>query len=245
MTPPTPAVIRSLVVACPTCGTTETHRVLHVSAFREGSHAAGVARCARCHTTHPFEVSLRRLTVRVVVSEGRASQATELSMDPDRRLAVGDRLEETERRLIVSRIETTKSASAPWALAKEVRTVWAVPGDVAHVKVSIGQGSVTVPALVTMDPEHPIRVGDQLRIGRSNVVITAIRLAGRTLDREGEGERALEVRRAYARPVRSARPARSFGRPMERESSWEDREPRERRGPQMRRRSRPPPGNID
>jgi len=194
--------VHALSLECPFCGKTSQHRVLHVQAYREGVTMEGVARCSLCRASHPFQILTKETKVRVILSEGAQSKRIALPFPPDRRLKRGDTLGLEGRKYLVSKIETQGTPSAKEALAKEIRALWAVPGDRVTLKISVTTGSETTPVSLRVRPEKPVHVGDRLVVDGNLLFISALRMGGRTLRERGMGGEAGEVQRAYAHPVR-------------------------------------------
>lgn len=189
--------IHALPLPCPTCAEETPHRVLHVSAYREGGYLAGVARCGKCRQTHPFEVRPATGTVRVVLSKGARSRMVRVPRGAFPNFEPGTRFTIEDGQAHITRIEP-EGPPSPEDAGKAF-TVWAVAEGPARVRVSLSAGARTIPLTVELDPDTPLRVAGNLVVGSRRLRIYAIRVGRRTIDDEGFTAPAGRIVRVYAR----------------------------------------------
>lgn len=203
--------IHVLDLPCPTCGETLRHRVLHVKEGAGGTSARGapgplegIARCAKCHTSHPFVLRPRRLQrVSVIVSEGPESVRKVIELPADRLLELDGTLRVGGRPVRIARIEGSMARNLPRALPSRIVALWTVPTDELHLRLSVIEGARTRPFHLMVRGDQEIRVGDVVRLEGEEIEITGIRGRGRTFQDPGESLPAREVQRIYARSARS------------------------------------------
>jgi uncharacterized Zn finger protein len=189
-------------IPCPVCGVVERHRVVHVRPSRKGGskRLEGIARCSRCRTSHPFTLEPPvRARVRVIVSEGPVSARHHLSLPKDRRLAVGEPLTVEGRPVVIRRLEGPQDRSLTSGFPRDVVSVWAVPTDQAHVRLSLLRGAKVTPLHLLLPPDQELRVGGIISLGEEQVMIVGLRGRGHTFHDSGTVLRASEVQRAYVR----------------------------------------------
>lgn len=199
-------------IMCPTCGKVERHRVVHVRSGPTGKSASsskslassrrveGVARCLHCRTSHSFVLEPRpRARLSVIVSEGPLSDRHTISIPRSRTLTVGDPLTVAGRPVEIRRLEGPQDRSLPRGRPEDIVTVWTVPTDQAHVRISLLRGARVTPLHLLLPPEQELRVGQRLSLGEEEVMIVGLRGRGRTWHDPGATLRASETQRAYVR----------------------------------------------
>lgn len=194
--------IRSAVLPCEVCGEETPHRLLKVAGGgRGGASVAGLARCSRCHLTHPFEDRAPAASheLWMVLSEGRSSRRERRSLPPTRHVEVDELLEGEDPPLRVRRLEGPGGQDLREALARDVATLWAVVDRGPRLDVSLIEGQRTR-ATSWVPPEGAtVRVGDRLELPEASTFIIGFRGRGRTWRRTGDVLPASEVTRIYAR----------------------------------------------
>ncbi|MCI4363479.1 MAG: hypothetical protein L3K13_04155 [Thermoplasmata archaeon] len=201
-----------VTLLCEVCGAETAHRVLRVTPRRTATHLEGIARCAVCHTTHPFRLATPRTTsVSVVVSDAERSHRTRQALAEGLELQVGGSLPGADPKLEIRRLDLRGGARTESAPARDVATVWLTlrRGDQLHV--SLIEGRKTTPLVLSCTPETNFSVGDLLRTAGEVLRIHAVRARGQTWDEEGPRFQAFEVDRLYVRRAAERRPARSSG----------------------------------
>lgn len=225
--------VHSAELYCENCGRPTAHRLLRVRSRRTGrtTLTEGLARCRECRWTHPFSSMQREpVVVRAVVSQGPGSRSTRFSFDPQRLLQVGDRLDGPDGPVQIRRLESADGRSRPRLRAEEAATLWLVSAGPAAIPISIVEGRITRAATLDSSGIDTIGLGDELRVQGERLVITAVRLGGRTV-RQADGPLPADrVERIYAR--RKANPpagsigwrvARDRPRALASSTSWEAR----------------------
>ena len=213
---------------CDACERETLHRILRLdrtSAARAGRSLRGVARCRVCRWTHPF-VSTRDIpvTVEVVVSHGAESRRLQVEMAPTEVLRVGARLPVPGPELTVRRIDRRDREGPAPAIAREVRTVWAVESGPSELRVAVQEGARSKTERLLRTPGLRLVVGASLALPSGPVTIVGLRAQGRTWRRLGDTFAAEEVRVVYGRrsrnpPAGSSPWRRVRGTPSSRESS--------------------------
>ncbi len=209
----TTSPIQTLELLCPSCNEVLRHRVVHVRAGPEGEARRGgggplqgIARCSRCHLPHPFSIAPKTLhRVSVVVSEGPESVHTDLELPPEKMLELDGTLRVHGRPVRISRIEGPQARNLYRSLPEGIVTLWTVPTDELHLRVSVLERDRTRPLHLLAKGDQEFAVGDELRIDEERLEIVGLRGRGTTLREIGESLEAREVQRIYARSARSTR----------------------------------------
>ncbi len=183
---------------CPNCGET-LHRVLKgkVTGRRE-TVFEGVVKCQSCGRVG--DITLREpkaIKVKFIVSWMDASERTEVEIEPDLVIQVGDIMETEAGRVKVTAIESEGRRVAE-VLVKDAETVWAKKADEIRLKVSVSRGRRIRSGNVFVQPDSEVRVGDVLDMGKGKVVVERIKVSGRMLYKGGAA--AVDIVRIYARP---------------------------------------------
>jgi uncharacterized Zn finger protein len=200
---PSSARLGRVVLHCEVCAADTIHRVLRVSPRATPEHLVGTARCAVCHTTHPFELAVPRpVTVTTVLSDGGQSKRSRREFAAEVDFEVGSPLPGEDPRLEIRRIDLHDGARAQSARAGEAATVWLTLRRGDELRVSLIEGRKTTPLLLNCTPDTPFSVGDLLRTAGELLRIHAIRARGQTWDEEGPRFRAAEIDRLYVRRAR-------------------------------------------
>lgn len=214
------ARVSVLELPCPSCGEKLRHRVLHVKGGSPGAEGGGapgrlegIARCARCHTAHPFLLEAKQLrAVPVIVSEGPESFREEVPLPEDRTLELDGTLRVSGRPVRITRIEGPMARNLHRARPSQVVAVWTVPTDELTLRVSLVEGARTRSFHLTVKGDQELRVGDQFRVEGETVEITGLRARGRTYRELGDVLPAREVQRIYGRSTRTPPGGRSAWR---------------------------------
>lgn len=201
-------LIQHVDVLCPTCGEVLRHRVLRARSPARGAEDGrppralqGVGRCSRCGGVHPFRLELPRVThVRVILSEGRASESWSIAWDPAREIVVGSRLSLRGRRVKILRVEDREGRSLSRGPADRLRAVWAVPWERVRVPVSVPEGRKTRVLTWETVPGRAITVGEEFSLGGEPLRVVGFHGQGHKEDRPGRSLPAEEIKRVYARP---------------------------------------------
>ncbi|MDE1819815.1 MAG: hypothetical protein KGJ23_02355 [Euryarchaeota archaeon] len=204
---PATARLNILELPCPNCGEVLRHRVLHVKGHAKAPAPGtleGIARCMRCHTSHPFGVSPRVLDrVSVMVSEGPQSLRSHVDLPADRVLDLEGTLRVDGRPVRIARIEGREARNLPRARPRDIVALWTVPTDELHLRLSVVEGARTRPLHLLVPGRHELRVGDVLEVEGENIEITGLRGRGRTFHDPGAMLPAREVQRIYGRTART------------------------------------------
>lgn len=135
----------------------------------------------------------------MIVSEGPVSSRHVISLPSGRTLTVGDPLTIAGRPVEVRRLEGPQERSLPRGKPADIVTVWTVPTDQAHVRISLLRGPRVVPLHLLLPPEQELRIGQVLTLGEEDVMIVGLRGRGKTWHAPGDSLRASETQRAYVR----------------------------------------------
>ena len=205
---PPPDALGAAVVFCEGCGKETVHRILRldpVATARTPTTLGGVARCRECRLTHPF-VSTReaRAAVSVVVSRGPSSERRRVELPSAGTLRVGEPIPEADPRVVIHRIDLADGTPVTSALAREVRTLWAVEEEPRRLRVAVLQGARSSTERLDAVPGVRLCVGDSLQLPSGPVTIVALRARDRTWRRRGDAFAATEVAVVYGR--RTVRP---------------------------------------
>jgi len=187
---------------CETCGRATPHRILRLdrSANLKAGRIRGTARCRECRWTHPFESVLpTQVEVMQIVSDGRESERTRISLPSHRRVQVGTGLPGSPVPVLVRRIDSRDGRRVTSADTDEIATVWVTRDLGAVVRVSIVEGRITRTARLLVPPGTPYAVGDPVRVEGRRFEIVALRARGQTWRRPGDSFVAADVQRLYAR----------------------------------------------
>lgn len=184
---------------CETCGNATPHRLLKSTVARDGS-VSGIARCRDCRTVHPFAAPVpRAVRLRVILSDGRASTRSELSVPADTVLTVGERVPSAPAPWKVQRLEGPGGRSWRTGAAGTVRTAWVVLDRGAQIPVSLIEGRRTLPLRYTTRPDQELGVGDAIEVDGRALTIVALRAQGQTWRRFGDRFAAGAIVRLYTR----------------------------------------------
>jgi uncharacterized Zn finger protein len=209
---------------CENCESITVHRILRIDRSGKGPvrRIRGVARCRVCRLTHPFDsVPETTREVALIVSSGPTSERSVVSLPSHERLQVGNPVPQADPPLTIRRIEDRAGHTRPFAVASDVRTVWAARDEGAVVAVSLVEGGHTRSERVALPHGTRLVVGDPLHLEKESVEIVGLRARGRTWRRIGDEFSADEVARVYAR-LSSIPPAgkRPWSRVRDRPRSW-------------------------
>ena len=216
--------VLAATVFCETCRTATPHRILKSAVARDGS-VRGVARCRECRTVHPFTAAVpRTVTLRVVLSDGRASRRSELALPADTELTLGERLPDAPAPWRIQRLEGPSGRSLQRATVGAVTTAWVVVDRGAQIPVSLIEGRRTVPLRFSSPPDRELGVGDAIEVEGRALTIVALRAQGQTWRRFGDRFAAGAIVRLYTRrtvspPAGSSDWSRDRGRPTSRASA--------------------------
>lgn len=198
------AGVQSASVFCEACGRVTVHRLLRARVGR-GASVQGVARCRECRSVHPFSSAAPpTTTLRVVVSDGRASTAHEQPVAPGTPLVVGERFPDLPQPWRVQRLDGPDGRPRARAFAGQVATAWVVVDHGSQIPVSLVEGRRTQPLRLATPPERLLGVGDPIEVDGKALTIVALRAEGRTWRRLGDRFPAASIARLYTR--RTVRP---------------------------------------
>ncbi|MGI0131386.1 MAG: HVO_0476 family zinc finger protein, partial [Thermoplasmata archaeon] len=197
---PHPRLGRALL-RCEVCAKETDHRILRVRG--SGAELTGVARCAVCRTTRPFQLrSPSRVEVASILSDGGRSVRRRLSLPESLELGVGGSAPGAEPDLEIRRLDLPGGRQVSVARAREVETIWLKRRHSGVVRLSLIDGRRTVPLQLLCPPRSVFEVGTFLRVGNERVRVHAIRARGQTWEEPGARFTPAEVDRLYVRRVR-------------------------------------------
>ena len=192
----------ALVLACDACGEEGPHRVLSGRVTgRDALVFQGTVKCGACGAVRAVTTREEKpLAVPIVLSDGKASERTEIEFAPDELVTVGDRVDFDGHRIEVTAIEVGERR-VPMGKARSVRRLWAKRMDRVRVKFSVNKGNRTVSHELDAAPDEEFEVGDVVDLGRERAVVHRIHVReGRTLRRGAAA--AEEIVRMYGKSVR-------------------------------------------
>ncbi len=240
--------LHSAELYCQTCAQQTRHRIVRLARVRprpDGREVEGLARCAQCRWTHPFELFLPdTLRIAAVLSDGARSAPRTVQVASDRKLQVGSRVPDHAPPIRILRIDRRDGSRASEAVARDVGTLWVAPDVPKPIPVSLVLGSRTAATRATLPPDRLVEVGGTVDVAGATLRVVGLRARGETWRQVGDRFPAREVARIYTRrmdspPAGRSRWTRSREMPSSRETST-SRSERSRSGPGVRtRRSRP------
>jgi len=203
--PPASAQIHSATLLCENCGRETEHRILRVdrgTGASSGRSISGIARCRECRWTHPFRsAEPPTVEIRVIVSSGPRSRASNRRLPARTRIEVGASVPGDDDRARVVRIDRTGGRSVRAARAADIVSIWAVEDAGPRVPVSLIVGNRTRGLRIPSTPDRTFSIGDEVEVDRLRARVVALRGLGRTWKVPGDSLRAPDVQRLYARPI--------------------------------------------
>jgi uncharacterized Zn finger protein len=237
----TAATLGSASLYCDSCAKETPHRMLRLDRTGRASRGlSGIARCRVCRWTHPFvSAAEASAELEAIVAAGPASHRATVRLPPSEPLEVDGPLPGRRPIARVRKIELRAGGQASSALAREVRTVWAVEEASQLLRVAVLSGARSRTERVPRSAGLRLTVGSTLALPGGPVTIVALRAHGHTWRRPGDAFPAEAVQVAYGRrtvsPPAGRRPwSRVRGTSSSRESST-SRSDRSRSSPGARR----------
>jgi uncharacterized Zn finger protein len=194
-------VPNALFLECPSCGERCLHEVLRGRISGKKDVMETTVKCQSCGHVHSEVVSEPKpVKVPIIVSEFGKSKRSEIELESDEVLGVGEELLVGDAQVVVTSIECEDKRVDNCPVGK-IGTIWAKKFDKVKVKISINKVNKTIPAEIFALPEEEFYVGDLMTVGKYNVVVHNIRTRTGTV-REG-GAQARDIVRIYAKSVRT------------------------------------------
>ncbi len=192
----------ALYLDCETCGDITLHEVVHGKV--SGKKLELRVRCKECGTIS-FQVKdeVQTTTLTVVVSEEGESHRTNLDIESDEVLLVGDELLVDGIPVQVRGIELGTDKRVNSAPVKDIETLWTARYDKIKVKFSINMGNRTKAVTETAAPDEEYTVGEMVTVRGVTAVIHRIKTWDRVLQK-GSAE-ARDIRRIYGKSIRGPR----------------------------------------
>jgi uncharacterized Zn finger protein len=194
------SVPNAIYLDCPQCGERSLHEILKGRIGKKKVLEATVKceECGRVYTTvirEPEEVS-----VPVIVSDQGESVRTEVELEANDLLMVGDEFFLDETHVIITALEQEGAKRVKRSPADLIKTIWAKKFDKVKVKVSVNNIHHTLSKEILALPDEEFLVGDILRFGREEAVISSIKTKHKMIRYEGAAAR--DIVRIYAKAMR-------------------------------------------
>ncbi|MCL2142994.1 MAG: hypothetical protein FWH44_01885 [Methanomassiliicoccaceae archaeon] len=182
---------------CPDCDDITVHDVLKGKMGTRSLDAT--LRCQECGLVRTTTVTFpKQIETKVVVSDGADSASTNITLEDDDLLKVGDEFHMDDGRLVkISALELSQGKRVKTARATEIRTIWAICFDVIDIKVSINDDRRTHSKSVPSSPNEEFVIGDILSFDDMDCLIHSIKVQGRMV-RRGAVE-ARDIVRIYGK----------------------------------------------
>ena len=189
---------------CPDCEDVTAHDVLKGKLGKSSLDAT--LRCEECNRVSTRVIELPKIIkVKIVVSEGRTSEASEMELESDDLLTVGDEfLLDDGRRARINALELTDGRRVDKAQAPSISTIWTILFDVLNLKVSINDVQKTHAKYIEADPDDEFYVGQTLSFSEMDCVIHSIKIKERLM-RRGSTE-ARNIIRIYGKLKKKSYP---------------------------------------
>ena len=179
---------------CPSClGETE-HKIIKKT--NKGKGEDFLVRCIICEGIHKIMLRPPNLVlVKTTLSDGNNSQRTDLDVDEDEVISVGDVFEHLDATWRVTRIDNSKSQPEQSLFSTDIYSMWATRTDKVVIAITLTDGEISESIKMDCEPERKFSCGTIIVIDDKRWRIRAIHTGkGRTLT----GSRfAREIRRIY------------------------------------------------
>ena len=193
-------VPNAIYLDCPECGARSLHEVLKGRIGKKRVLEATV-RCEECGQVYTTVIrEPEGIKVPIIVSDQGESKRSEVDLEENDLLMVGDEFFLDEIHVIITALEQEGSKRVNRSPADLIKTIWAKRFDKVKVKVSINNIHRTLSKVVLALPDEEFIVGDILRFGRDEVVIHSIKTRNKILRYDGAPAR--DIVRIYAKAMR-------------------------------------------
>ena len=190
----------SLHNTCSECGEESYGRV--VKGRIVGKFLKAVVKCGKCGHVQDVEVKIPKLVkIRTIISNDDQSEKTQIELADDWEVRLGDEIMVGETCVQVTGIEAGEKRVEK-ARVLEIKTLWTRYFNEIPLKIAINKGRKTVSIQATVLPEDEFSVGETITVGRRDIKIYRIKVAKRTLSRDGAKAMAKDIVRVYGRTTR-------------------------------------------
>lgn len=182
---------------CPDCDDITEHKILRAKEGKSG--VTGTFQCTGCGRIFSGTIRLpRKLTVKVLFSEGDVTDTTQTTLRENEIVAVGDEFDlDDGRHVQVTYIEMPDGSRKNKVLAPEIKALWVKAFDILQIKVSVNDYKKTYSMISDAEPDDEFAVGMYMHFDLWDCVIHAIKTNDKLL-RKGTAE-ARDIVRIYAK----------------------------------------------
>jgi len=179
---------------CPSCFEETEHQIIKKTSKGEGEDF--LVRCIICENVHRIMLRPPDLVfVKTTLSDGKNSQRTDVEVDEDEVISLGDVFEHVGATWRVTRIDNSKSQPEQSLVSTDIYSMWATRTDKVVISITLTDGEISESIKMDCEPERKFSCGTIMVVDDERWRIRAIHTGkGRTLT----GSRfAREIRRIY------------------------------------------------
>lgn len=169
------------VTDCPECDQECGHQILSEKKVGRGSDY--LLKCHVCQFIHKLQIRQpKALSIPVLLSEGPNTILSEVEVDADEILNVGDIFEHEDASWEINRIETKTGNSRKSLIATRIGRANAIRSDIVMVRLTLTQGEYSESDSIFVDREKIFKAGSIMSHDNQKWKIRAIHTgAGRTM----------------------------------------------------------------